>query len=138
MTKTFLSEYVDVRKEIDHINEELLRLQNKMISPRTSVLSDMPKGVSSDFDQMSINLIKLDALREKYVSVLEDLCDRQLQIEEMIQELEPLERDLIRYRYIDGLRWRDVFEKIGYGQRQTFRIHEKIIEKLEKMAHTGT
>ena len=138
MTRTYLYQYSDVSKEIEHIKEEIIRLEARMLSPRTSVLSDIPKGPPSQDDQMAMNLIKLEKLREKYQFTLDELCDRQLQIEELIENLEPLEKELIRYRYIDGMKWKDVFDKLGYSQKQTFRIHNKIIEKLEKMTHTGT
>lgn len=131
-----LSQYRDVKKEIDHIEEELKRLEMRMLSPRASILSDVPKGPISNSDQMADNLIKLEELRDKYKSLLEELCERQLKVEEAIAELEPLERDLIRYRYVDGLMWRDVSEKIGYAQRQTHRIHDKILEKLENFEET--
>lgn len=138
MTKKHLYQYCDVSREIDHIKEEIHRLESRMMSPRASVLSDIPKGPPSQDDQMANNLIKLEKLRERYRNTLDELCDRQLQIEEMIESLEPLEKDLIRYRYIDGMKWKDVFKKIGYSQKQTFRIHNDILEKLEKMTHTGT
>ena len=132
-----LIQYRDVKKEIEHIEEEIKRLETRMYGPRVSIISDMPGAPRSNADQIGNNLIKLEMLRERYKNTLEELCDQQLKIENMIEQFEPLERDLIRYRYVDGLKWNEVFKKIGYGQRQTFRIHEKIIEKLEKMAHTG-
>ena len=139
MNNEELFQYSDIKKEIEHIKEQIARLNSQMINPRTTILSDMPKGPIADNDQMLNNLIKLDELRNKYISLLEELCDRQLQIEEQIKNLEPIERDLIRYRYFDGLKWKDIFEKIGYAQRQTFRIHDKAMLKLKnaKMAHTG-
>lgn len=137
MNNVELSQYADVKKEIEHIKERIARLESQMTGPRTSTLSDMPKGPISDNDQMINDFIKLEELRQTYVELLENLVDRQIHIETMIKDLEPIERELVRYRYFDGLMWRDVCEKIGYAQRQTFRIHDKILDKLEKMAHTG-
>lgn len=126
-----LRQYTDVHKEIKHLEEELEKLEAKRLGPRISIITDMPTSPSYSNDQMERNLIKLEELKEKYDQLLEKLCEAQLKIEERIDKLEPHERDLIRYRYIDGLKWKDVCEKTGYSQRQMFRIHAAALKKLE-------
>ena len=65
--------------------------------------------------------------------MLSNLCEQQLAIEKKIEVLEPLERDLIRCRYFNGLKWEEVQKEVGYAQRQTRRIHDRAIEKLETL-----
>jgi DNA-directed RNA polymerase specialized sigma subunit len=138
MRNVNLSQYRDIKREIAHIEEQLKELENKLIGPRASIITDMPTTPTYSNDQIVNGLIKLEELKERYKRMLNRLYEQQIEIEKMIECLEPLERDLIRYRYIDGMPWRKVFDKIGYSQKQTFRIHKKILQKLEKMTHTGT
>ena len=48
----------------------------------------------------------------------------------MIEGLEPTERKLARFRYIDGLAWEAVCEMMTYSWRQTHRIHGRMLDKL--------
>lgn len=72
-------------------------------------------------------------LKEEYNRQYDKLCERQLNIEKMIDKLEPTERLLIRLRYFDNMKWDKIFKIIHYSQKQTFRIHDKAIRKLNKL-----
>lgn len=128
-----LTQYKDIKKEITHIEEQLATLESRLMSPRTPILSDMPSSPSHNQTQLEDGVIKLTELREKYTMMLSNLCEQQLAIEKKIEVLEPLERDLIRCRYFNGLKWEEVQKEVGYAQRQTRRIHDRAIEKLETL-----
>lgn len=72
-------------------------------------------------------------LRECYARKLEELVAAQLSIERAIETLEPVERELVRLRYIDGLDWHVVANRIHYGWSQTHRIHARALEKLRDL-----
>lgn len=75
----------------------------------------------------------LKKLECEYFAKYNELLAEQLRIEKLIGTLEPVERQIVRYRYFDGMRWQAVFRKIHYSQKQTFRIHDNIIKKLNRM-----
>lgn len=75
----------------------------------------------------------LEPLREHYREKLTALVTLQLSIENAIETLDPVERELIRLRYIDGKDWHQVCAGINYSWQQTHRIHAKILQKLEKL-----
>ena len=66
----------------------------------------------------------------KYKSLLKRIESKRLEIEELIEALEPTERMLIRYRFFDGMKWEAVFKKMCYSRTQTFRIYTEILKKL--------
>lgn len=125
-----LAQYKDVKKEITHIEEQIAMLDSRLTSPRTAVITDMPSGPHNQ-TQLEDGIIKLVQLKEKYLKMLEELCNQQMAIENEIESLDPIERDLIRCRYFNGLKWEEVQKEVGYAQRQTRRIHDRAIEKLE-------
>lgn len=131
MSYSDLIHYKDIKKEIKHIEEQLARLEIRVSSPRTPILTDMPAGPHNT-SQFEDDVIKLIELKEKYKNLLSDLYGRQLAVEESIKDLDPIERDLIRCRYFNGDKWEQVQKKIGYAQKQTHRIHNQAIEKLKK------
>lgn len=133
-----LKEYKYYANEIEHIKEEIERLKERAMSPRQPIISDMPKGSPIEHDKMAALMIKFEELEEKYKASLQELLDKQHAIESLIESLNPFERDLIRYRYIDNLPWFKIQQKLNCSQRTAFRAHKKILQKLENMAHLGT
>lgn len=73
---------------------------------------------------------ELEPLRKLYRKKLDELVALQVCIEQAIDSLEPVERELFRYRYIDGLEWHQVAAKIHYSWQSTHRIHAEALIKL--------
>lgn len=124
------SEYRDTKREITHLKETIEKLESELTSPRTSIVTDMPRNPSPNQDQLACGIIRLEELKDKYQELVGNLCDKQLQIEESIKDLEPIERDLIRYRYFDGLNWQEIQEKLEVSPRTSFRIHKRAVGKI--------
>lgn len=113
MQGNILSQYRAMKKESQHILQLLKQLERQRESTGDQSLDTA-----------------LETIQAKYNKLLTDLAIRQTGVEDLIQGLEPMERDIIRYRYIDGLRWQAVFMRVHYSSAQTFRIHKEILRKL--------
>ena len=127
--KRRLNSYKDMRDEYRQLMDELQQLEAVMDSPSGPNYDWMPKspGVGNPVERMVIKHLELV---DRYKAQLSKLAAAQLAIEEMIENLEPTERRLARFRYIDGLNWDDVCERMNYSWRQTHRIHGKMLDKL--------
>lgn len=73
-----------------------------------------------------------EALRDCYREKLGQVEKEQLAIERAIDALESKARTLIRFRYIDGLKWEEVCEKLHYEWAQTHIIHSEALKKLKQ------
>ena len=60
------------------------------------------------------------------------LAEEQLAIETAIERLEPTARMLLRYRYMDGLKWEEVCVRMNYSWRQTHRLHGEALRQLKE------
>jgi DNA-directed RNA polymerase specialized sigma subunit len=69
-------------------------------------------------------------LIEQYTQKQEELAAMQLRIEEAIESLDPVERTIIRMRYIKGDSWTKIGFAIHYSRSSTFEIHKRALEKL--------
>ena len=105
-----LYQYCDVKKELTSISRQIKALEKQKDNEHCQELLD------------------------RYEYLYDELMIRQLKIEEIVQKLEPIERTLIRYRYFEQLPWQVIFRKLNYSQKQTFRIHSKIIQKLNNLS----
>lgn len=135
--KNQLHSYRYLKAEYEQISNELKKLEIFMESPRGANVDGMPRS-SGTSDPLLGVVSKHITLKERYQNLLGELAAAQISIEDMIESLEPMERQLMRYRYLDGLTWEEVCVKIGYSWRQTHRMHSIILGKLladsEKLA----
>jgi DNA-directed RNA polymerase specialized sigma subunit len=110
MTKEQLRQYRSMKIEICQLEERIINLEMM--------------GHNDDITQ---------PLRDKYREKLQVLIDGQLKIEDAIESLDPIERELMRLRYIDGAEWTDIMEVIHYEWTNTHRIHSRALNKIKNL-----
>jgi len=125
--KYTLQQYSYLSKEALDLEEEKSHLADGLIGAVR--INDMPKGSSRIHDPMAEVAVKMADLAQLLADKLNEALALRMEIENAIESLEPQERQLIRYRYIDCLSWRRVTERL-YGDRYDF------IDKLESYLRT--
>lgn len=48
-----------------------------------------------------------------------------------LQVLDGLEKDIMQLRYIGGLSWDEIADKVNVSSRHVYRIHDKALEQLK-------
>lgn len=48
-----------------------------------------------------------------------------------LQVLDGLEKDIMQLRYIGGLSWDEIADKVNISSRHVYRIHDKALEQLK-------
>lgn len=66
-------------------------------------------------------MARAEELRGQYRRCIEELTAAQLEVERLIETLEPREREIFRLRYIDGAKWEDICVIMSYSWRQVHR-----------------
>ncbi len=127
--KEFLKRYRKaVRREQD-ILDEIQRLRADKMFP--SVCNDgMPRG-SSQTD-LSDYIAEIDA-------AIEDLKEERLEKIKIYREIEMRircmkdedEQEVLRMRYIKGMKWEDIAEKINYSYSGTLKLHGRALTDIE-------
>ena len=130
--KRRLNSYKEMADECQQLRDELARLEIAMSSPAGPNLDGMPRspGAGNPVERM---VIKHLMLQDKYREQIARMVEEQGRIEDLIETLDPTERRLARFRYIDGMNWDTVCEKMNYSWRQTHRIHGRMLDKLVDM-----
>lgn len=127
--KRRLRSYSQIRLERRQLLNKITVLESRLTGSGARGLDGMPHG-SSKGDAMAQGVATLADLRMLYKAKEADLVQAQMDIERMIDRLEPIERLIARYRYIDEMQWESICVKINYSWRQTHRIHDSLLEKL--------
>ena len=131
MIKERLRNYRNLKEERDQIRCKLEELEATLCCPKIQCLTGMPSAPSKE-NSMELMVARHLELQEKYRIKQEELASELLAIEEAIEGLEPPARMLLRYRYIDGLKWEEVCVKMNYSWKQIHRIHSAALKQLRE------
>ncbi len=127
--KEYLRGYQKHVRRIRRIEAELaeLRAMRASISvnndgmPHGSGQSDL-SGIFAELDEMERNLI-----HERY--------ERAVAYKDIARRIKSLrsenELDVLFYRYIAGLEWWEIAEKINFSERQVYRLHGKALAHFQ-------
>lgn len=135
MKKADFLEYKDLKLEVQQLRDQLEELESSLYSPKGQRFTSTPRapsGPRSTMDGAVAQHVKLEALyREK----LAEKEARLLAIETAVLSLtDPGQRVVMRERYLRAQRWPLVIaklQKIGYSERQVYRLHGFALLNLE-------
>lgn len=132
MTKQQLQQYRAIKREMHQLENKLEELNAAACSPRTQKYDAVPGGSPTGINPSEELIAQMDELRREYLKRWSDLLLAQAAIEQAIGLLSPTARQLLRYRYIDGLRWEDICVTMSYSWRQVHRLHRDALEEVAK------
>ena len=134
-SKEFLLAYRDRYYEIDAADDMVQTLLQRSKTP--SARNDNPKVKTSNalVDKMSMYVNQLDAARARLQKLVEKQNrDREI-IEKALERLRPaLQRDVIRYRCLFGMKWCEVNEHM-HGHLDDFVDREESYLRRATKAH---
>lgn len=127
--KEYLKSYRRAVKREQDILDEIQRLRLDKMFP--SVVNDgMPHGSShSDLsDYVAILNEQIDLLKEERLEKAK--CYKQ--IEDKIRQMENEdEREVLRLRYIKGMKWEEAALKMNYSWKWVHKIHGRALQNFE-------
>lgn len=132
MTKDRLRNYQYIKKERDQLRQQLEEIEAALYYPKIQRLTSMPAAPVDGNPQEDLAIYHIE-LQARYQAKMEELAAEQLAIEEAVEKLEPTARMLVRYRYIDGLKWEEVCCRMSYSWKQTHRIHGEALRMMREM-----
>ena len=126
--KEYLSQYRMVNREIEDIDHRMAQLRLKYAAPSAIDYSDMPKAHNSEHD-LSDYIAKMDELTDYMISKYTRLRGIEIDIYLRLDRLERQEeRELLRYRYIDGLTWTEIADRLSTVERNVYFIHGRALQ----------
>jgi DNA-directed RNA polymerase specialized sigma subunit len=127
--KEYLRSYREHVKRIDRIEAELLELRSMRVSvsinndgmPHAHNVTDL-SGYAAELDELERKL-----LEERYQSIMayKDIVRR---IKRLRSENE---LDVLFYRYIKGMDWWEIADRMNYSERWVHKIHGKALAHFQ-------
>lgn len=126
--KAYLRQLRGVERQMGEIGERIERLRAKVDAGRMSSITGMPRGGDSDWTKTVDRLIEL----ERYYNARErELVARKMAIHAAIDAVDDARmRELLELRYIDGMTWEAVAERMGYEPRHIYRLHGQALLRV--------
>lgn len=126
--KAILMKYQDIERRINRLLDEKKRWEEKATSV-SPVYSDMPKGGTPDKVQTAVcRIIELEQDIDREIDAQIDL---RVKIEAAVFGMQDEKlRDVIRYRYIDGMKWEEVAVTMHYSYMQICRFHGRALREI--------
>lgn len=127
--KAILLEYRAIERRFNRLIDEKAAWNAKSTAT-TSSFSDMPRsGGGSDKIQTTVE--KIIEIEEKLDHEIDALVDLRNRIEAAVEKLEDGRlRDVMRYRYIDGMKWEQIAVEMHYSYMQVCRLHGKALLEI--------
>lgn len=131
MNKEELKKYVPLMKEAEDLRKRAEQLEDEAKSIKAVVIDGMPKG-SGIKDNVGNVVANIEKIRSEYLHKYDEALCELYKIERTIERLEsPVERMIMRKRYIENKRWEDICVKLGYEWAQIHRIHARALRKVK-------
>lgn len=127
--KRFLWGYRDSVRRIKRIESEIEELRTMRMSASTGRGGGASKGWKNDLSSYAASLDSLERglERERGVRV-----QAYRDVEAAINSLEDTrEQDVLFYRYIKGLAWWEIAERVDYSERQVHRFHGRALAHMD-------
>lgn len=129
MTKEELTEIIIADKKIRAKKETAAALYELATSVPGIDTTTLKVQTSSRSENEIINKY-LDLERELKKDIAAVL-EKKKKIYKGLQILCGLEKEIMQLRYIGGLSWDEIADKINVSSRHVYRIHDKALEKLK-------
>ena len=128
--KKILNTYKAAVEKYNSLKKQEKYLRTRINSPRTAVLSGVPS--SKKHSDISDIMVKLDDTLKMVRAAEDQALNTCAAIERIILNIpDGVDSDIIHMRYIEFETWDKIAEKTGYSEKHVYRIHNRILEKLD-------
>jgi DNA-directed RNA polymerase specialized sigma24 family protein len=125
----YLKQYKNLDKYINHLLEECERLRTRA-EKVTPTLTGMPTGGDGE-NQRELAICKLVDLNNEINEKIDQYVDLGCDIQATIDGIGDIHfRQLLTYRYIDGMTFEEIAVCMNYSWKQIHRLHSQALNKI--------
>lgn len=132
-TKEYLSQLINLERLIEAKRLECERL-DAMSKKVSSTLSDCKVETSRDNDKTAVIVIHVIELKKDISEQMKTYAELQTRISKEIDAIEDMRyRSLLIMRYITGLKFGEISEKMNYGTRWVLILHREALKEFDRL-----
>ena len=128
--KEYLLRYKDAYEEAQDTLNRITALRLKYSAPSAIEYSDMPRARNTEHD-MSDYVARVEELTRDMIEKYNRCLGIEVDIYQRIWSMKEWdEREVLRLRYIDDLKWEEIAERIKTGKRNVHFIHGRALRNF--------
>lgn len=131
--KKELREYRDNIKYIEEKQDDLEELQVRLEKITSRMSLTKTQGGEVNNDKFSDSISRLKSLEEEYRNKLQELLLKKFVIDEKIDKLETINRNILFYRYVRGFNWNLIANEMNYSLSDLYRKHGQALYEYSKL-----
>ena len=136
-----LKECLTIRRKIEKIDDKILTLKEKSLSPKNQIITGMPRGGGFNGGNLDDYLIKVEQMKAEK-NTLQKSLDKLW--EQRQQELSQADIDttnilMLKRRFYFGYSWRKCAARMAmdypskkWNENKCFRVYRNVLYKLNK------
>lgn len=130
--KEWLKRYGDTKLEIERLELEREAIRGTMDGVRAIQYSDMPKSQGAMTD-LSDTMVAYERMNEQIAEKQKQMQLIMDEIRSVINLLPVVEyRQVLTLKYINLMKWDDVFKKMDYSPRRVFQLHAEALRAVSR------
>ena len=131
--KEYLSQVGKIQNRIKCLSEQVQFMRDAAENV-SSVLSDMPRSPNRNISRLENSVIRIVDLEEK----LQAEFDKLAVANRLISSLpEPQWQDILIKRYLNKMRWDEIFSEVDLSSRQVYRLHDLALSYIDNLLADG-
>lgn len=120
--KEYLNSYRNILELERELTDEINQLRLEKQSPKSTAFDAMPKSHNTNRD-LSDYVARIDDLLMRLQEAVNQRIAIRREINERLNQMAERENLLLYLRYIQGLSFREIAQRMRYEERQIYRIH---------------
>ena len=127
----YLERAAHIQIDIDSLQQVVNELESALDGIQAVTFTEKFKGSNIPDDTVLVNKIcRIMELKER----ISKKIDLQFKVIESIEKMkDPEEKALLRMKYLSGMTWEQISDKMGYSIRQIYNIKDRAIRNFEIM-----
>ena len=131
--KTFLKRYRALAIQRDSLQRSIDAAYDRAYSCTARLKPIHVQGGGNIYDRMAEDVARISDETEQFKAAKERAETALAEILEAIQAVpDEMQKTVLMLRYVEGLDWISISEKISYEERQTFVIHRRALWAVRK------
>ena len=119
----------NLRLHIEGLQERIARIRASLEGSAIRI-RDLPGGASKERDRMATDVARLLELEDQLKAQVLEYETELIVIDEALAALPSPEQEVMRLRYVDGLKWWEVAQRMNYDERWCKRLAKRAEDSL--------
>ena len=131
--KEYLRQYKDAERDVQKLRAEYLEQMEQVNNIRSSLGGDGLPRSGDIYKKVEAQAVKLAEKAEELLQAEADALALRQEIFRVVQRIPGDPGDVLRERYVNLRKWREIADVLGYSEENCFALHRKGLDIVEEV-----